>query len=217
MTTTAEAPAVQYKVNQNVKPSSLEGLSEKLLDQHWKLYEGYVANSNLLSAAIQEASKSGAEMNQPRWAELERRFGFEYNGMVLHEYYFAGMKKGAKEPPASSPFASAVSSNHGGFENWKKQFMEIGKMRGVGWTIAYFDPLIKRLVNVWVSDHEAGHIAGFVPIVVMDCWEHAYILDYGAGGRAEYVKTYFRNINWEVVEERFESANHNETISRIKA
>jgi Fe-Mn family superoxide dismutase len=215
MVATAEVEALLYKVNQRIKPSVLEGLSEKLLDQHWKLYEGYVTHANLLSDTLLEASKSGTEIHKPHLAELQRRFGFEYNGMVLHEYYFAGMRRGIKEPPMSSPFSSSAASSHGSFENWKKQFMEIGKMRGVGWTIAYFDPLVQRLVNVWVSDHEAGHIAGFIPVIVMDCWEHAYILDYGAGGRAEYVKTYFRNLNWEVVEERFEAAAQGQTIPRI--
>jgi Fe-Mn family superoxide dismutase len=214
MPITAEAQAVQYKANQSVKPSALDGLSEKLLEQHWKLYEGYVTNSNLLNNAIHDALKSGAEINKPNLAEMQRRFGFEYNGMVLHEYYFGGMKKGVTEPSRNSPFVNALTPNFGSFENWKKQFMEIGKMRGVGWTLTYFDPLVQRLVNVWISDHETGHIAGFVPIIIMDCWEHAYILDYGAAGRGQYVDTYFRNINWDVVTERMEAALQGKIVNR---
>jgi Fe-Mn family superoxide dismutase len=157
------------------------------------------------------------ELNKPNPAELQRRFGFEYNGMVLHEYYFGGMKKGIKQPSQSSPFVSALSESFGSFENWKKQFMEIGKMRGVGWTITYLDPLPQRLVSLWISDHEVGHIAGFIPIVVMDCWEHAFALDYGvtANGRAEYVQTFFRNINWEIHEERLEAAREGKIAKRV--
>lgn len=219
MTTATEIQILQYKVNQSVKPGALEGLSEKLLEQHWKLYEGYVTNSNFLNNAIWEALKSGGEVNKPNLAELQRRFGFEYNGMVLHEYYFAGMKKGVKEPSVASPVISTLASNYGSLENWKKQFMEIGKMRGIGWVITYLDPLAQRLVNVWVSDHEVGNIAGFIPVVVMDCWEHAYVTDFGASanGRVEYIQTFFKNFNWNIVQERLEGAFRGNIISRIKA
>jgi len=213
---TAEAQILQYKVNQGVKPGALEGLSEKLIEQHWKLYEGYVSNVNGLNNAIGEALKTGGEMNKPNLAELQRRFGFEYNGMVLHEYYFANMKKGVKEPSSSSPLVSAFASNYGGTDKWKKQFVEIGKMRGVGWTVTFFDPLAQRLVNTWVGDHEVGHIAGFIPIVIMDCWEHAYITDYGASGRADYVQAFLKNFNWEIVQERFEAALQGKVLARIK-
>ena len=75
------------------------------------------------------------------------------------------------------------------------------------------------MVNVWVSDHEVGNIAGFVPVVVMDCWEHAYVTDFGAtaAGRGDYIQTYFRNLNWDVVQERLEAAQQGKILSRIKA
>src|SRR3954469_12648582 len=89
-------PYVSYEVQQNLKPAGLDGLSDKLLDQHWKLYEGYVTNTNLLNKTIREASDAGTELNKPTVAEMVRRLGFEYNGMVLHEYYFGALKKGTK-------------------------------------------------------------------------------------------------------------------------
>ncbi len=199
-----------YKVRQDLKPKGLDGLSEKLIDQHWKLYEGYVTNTNLLNKLIWDAADANEELNNAKHAEIQRRLGFEYNGMVLHEYYFGALKKGAGERPSSSA-ASKFAEDFGGFDRWKKQFTEIGKMRGVGWAVLNYDPSLGRLNNFWITDHEVGNIAGFVPILVMDVWEHAYVLDYGASaapgaGRAAYLEAYFRNIDWETVAARLEAA-----------
>jgi Fe-Mn family superoxide dismutase len=135
--------------------------------------------------------------------------------MVLHEYYFGALRKGASLP-SSSDLESKLSEDFGSFERWKKQFTEIGKFRGVGWVILNYDPPSKRLNNFWVTDHEVGNVAGFIPILVMDVWEHAYVLDYGSSaaagvGRAAYLETYFKNIDWDVVSERLAIARTNRT------
>ncbi len=193
-------------MRQDLKPKGLDGLSEKLIDQHWKLYEGYVTNTNLLNKLVWDVADSKKELNNAEHSEIQRRLGFEYNGMVLHEYYFGAMKKGIEFPPNSS-LVSKMKEDFGGFDRWKKQFMEIGKFRGVGWVVLSYDPLSKRLQNFWITDHEVGNVAGFIPILVMDVWEHAYVLDYGSSsavgvGRGAYLETYFKNIDWGVVSER---------------
>lgn len=210
MPNTLSIPYPTHQVRNELKPTSVEGLSQKLIDEHWKLYEGYVTNSNLLNKLIWDVLESKKELNNAEQSEIQRRLGFEYNGMVLHETYFEALKKGV-EFPSSSQLASKLSDDFGSFERWKKQFLEIGKFRGVGWVVLSLDPLTKRLQNFWVTDHEDGNVAGFIPILAMDVWEHAYVLDYGSSsaagvGRAAYLKTYFKNINWDVVSKRLENA-----------
>jgi len=211
-------PYPAYEVQQTLKPKALEGLSEKLIDQHWKLYEGYVTNTNLLNKSLWSALDAGTEINKPTVAEMQRRLGFEYNGMVLHEYYFGALRVGTKEPVAASPLGKKLAADFGSFERWKKQFIEIGKMRGIGWVITSFDPLAQRLNTFWVSDHEIGNIAGFIPVVVMDMWEHAYVTDYGASavGRAEYLQAYLKNLDWETTALRLDSALQGKSAPRAQ-
>ena len=211
-------PYAAYEVQQTLKPGALEGLSAKLIDQHWKLYEGYVTNTNLLNKSIWDALDAGTEINKPTIAEMQRRLGFEYNGMVLHEYYFGALRAGTKEPGSSSSLGKKLASDFGTFERWKKQFCEIGKLRGIGWVITSFDPLIRRLNTFWVSDHEIGNIAGFIPVVVMDMWEHAYVTDYGASaaGRGEYLQAYFKNLDWDTTAQRLEAALQGKSASRAQ-
>jgi Fe-Mn family superoxide dismutase len=210
MPNTPAIPYPTHQVRNELKPTSIEGLSEKLIDQHWKLYEGYVTNTNLLNKLIWDVLESKKELNNAEYSEIQRRLGFEYNGMVLHEYYFGALKKGVTLP-AGSPLESKLKEDFGSFERWKKQFVEIGKFRGVGWVILSLDPLSKRLQNFWVTDHEIGNVAGFVPIIAMDVWEHAFVLDFGSSsapgvGRGAYLETYFKNIDWDVVSNRLQTA-----------
>jgi len=209
-------PYANYEVKKNLKPKGLVGLSEKLIDQHWSLYEGYVNNVNLLDKMVWECLQEGRLLQTPPFSELERRLGFEYNGMILHEYYFGGLAAGIPEPGKSSKLAQRFAKDFGSFENWKRQFSEIGKMRGIGWVTTTMDPSTQRLINFWVTDHQLGNVSSFIPIVVMDVWEHAYILDYGAkaGGRTTYIESYLQNLNWEMIEKRMALADQSKVWPR---
>ncbi len=204
MTTTLELPYLTYEVKNNLKPKPLNGLSNKMMEQHWMLYKGYVTNVNLLNKTVWDCLNSGEALHEPRMAEVQRRLGFEYNGMVLHEYYFEQLKRDTLRPAFTSDFSKKLNDDFGSADRWQKQFTDIGKMRGVGWVITALDPGSKRLINMWVSDHEIGHVAGFIPIVVMDVWEHAYVGDFGpnAEGRTSYIETFFRNLDWDVLAKR---------------
>lgn len=185
----------------------LNGISDQTMDMHIKLYEGYVAETNNLTSRIREMLMDGKvdQEEMPAYSELKRRLGFEYNGMVLHEYYFENlMKAGSKEPGATSPFRSASEDSFGAYETWKVDFLGVGKMRGVGWAVCYLNPHNGRLTNHWITLHETGNVAGFVPVLVMDVWEHAFILDYKPSERASYIDSFFCNINWKVVEHRLQ-------------
>jgi Fe-Mn family superoxide dismutase len=181
--------------------SGLNGLSAEQIEQHLKLYSGYVTNTNKLNDQLAELIKGG-DTASPTFGELTRRLGFEYNGMRLHEYYFDNMKGGAGEIDSGSNVAKAIADNFGDFETWKADFMGIGKMRGVGWAILYLDPLTGKLSNHWITLHEEGNIAGFQPILVMDVWEHAFTVDYKPTERAKYLDAFYSNIDWAAVDAR---------------
>jgi superoxide dismutase, Fe-Mn family len=186
--------------------AGLQGISDKTLETHFGLYEGYVKNTNLLNEQLAEQIKAGTAAGaNPHFAELTRRLGFEYNGMRLHEYYFDNMtKSGGGAPPAA--LNDALAQNFGDFETWKKDFTATGAMRGVGWAIAYQDPFNGRISNHWVTLHEDGNIAGFTPILVMDAWEHAFLLDYKPAERPKYIEAFFANIDWAKVASRLKPA-----------
>jgi Fe-Mn family superoxide dismutase len=173
---------------------------------HFKLYEGYVKETNKLNEGIAQFIKDGKvdQEEVPAYSELTRRLGFEYNGMVLHEYYFDNLMSGAGtgDPAQASQFTKAAEASFGSYEIWKADFVGIGKMRGVGWAICYQNPTNGRLSNHWITLHETGNVAGFVPILVMDVWEHAYLLDYKPAERPKYIEAFFSNIAWSEVEQR---------------
>jgi superoxide dismutase, Fe-Mn family len=194
----------------DVKPFDLHGLigiSDRTVEMHLKLYEGYVKGANQLTAQIGEMLKDGSVDHEemPAYSELTRRLGFEYNGMVLHEHYFENVQKGgAPKPDRGSAFVKATEDSFGSYDMWKLDFSSVGGMRGVGWAICYLDPRNGRLSNHWISLHEHGHVAGFIPLLVMDVWEHAYLLDYKPAERAAYIEAFFANIAWKSVEKRLQ-------------
>ncbi|MFI5346045.1 MAG: superoxide dismutase [Elusimicrobiota bacterium] len=186
---------------QELRPHDLDGISEDQIAQHWALYEGYVKNVNILEEKVDLLSWKGDF--GPEFSELKRRAGFEYNGMVLHEHYFGVLKAGQPPLKENSALTEMIVKGFGSFEGWKKQFVAMGHMRGTGWVILYFDPRRRSLTNAWISSHEEGHPSGFAPLLVMDVWEHAYMVDWGAAGRADYVAAFLRNVDWAKVEEKF--------------
>jgi Fe-Mn family superoxide dismutase len=188
--------------------SGLNGISDETLAMHFKLYEGYVTNTNLLNQQIAEMM-SGGQLDATKMAafsEIRRRYGFEYNGMVLHEYYFENMKRqGSPDPDKGSSFRRLAEESFGSYDVWKADFFGIGGMRGVGWAICYQNPANKALSNHWITLHEDGNIAGFTPVVVMDVWEHAFLLDYKPAERPKYIEAFFSNLDWNAVDARLKS------------
>lgn len=178
----------------------IKGLSDNLLKMHFTLYEGYVKNTNALITAIGDMENNNQDRTLAFMA-LQRRFGWEYDGMRLHELYFENL--GQSNPLAiSSDLYKQIVSDFKSFDNWKKEFLSMGLIRGIGWVILYKDPIQNRLFNVWVNEHDLGHLAGGTPLLVMDVWEHAYITEYGLD-RARYIDMFMQNINWDAVMKRF--------------
>jgi len=182
----------------------LDGISDDQVAEHLKLYTGYVKQVNGLNQELSELLGQGkASGKDPAFAELTRRLGFEYNGMILHEYYFSNLRRAAEpKPPAGSGLSQALSDAFGSVDMWKTDFQAMGDMRGIGWVILFQDPATDRLTNHWVTLHQDGVPAGFKPLLVMDVWEHAFMRDYKATEKAKYVEAFFRNIDWQAVEHR---------------
>ncbi len=181
-----------------------EGFSEKALQTHFTLYEGYVKNTNLLLEKLAELRQEGKN-DTPMFAEMKRRFGWEFNGMRLHEYYFSAMTKDAKGLDDSSALAQKITEDFGSVEEWKKDFLATASARGIGWTILAYDSIGKKLINLWVNEHDVGHMAGTHVLLPLDVFEHAFIIDYGTK-KADYLSAFMRIIDWSVVDERYQSA-----------
>ncbi len=188
-----------YTANDYSNLIGMEGFSKAILTNHFTLYQGYVTNTNKLMDTLATMLKEG-KVGTPEYAELKRRMGFEFNGMRLHEYYFGNLGgKGALDQ--SGKLDKKLAGDFGGYQDWEKDFRGTGAMRGIGWTVLYQDNLTGKLFNQWINEHETGHPAGCLPILVMDVFEHAFITDYGLK-RADYIEAFFKNINWDVVESR---------------
>ncbi len=177
----------------------MDGFSEKLLRDHFTLYQGYVKNTNTLVELLDKK-----ELGTPEYAELQRRLGWEWNGMRLHELYFGNMTK-EKKTLSDGPLKQRMESIYGTIENWQKNFIGVGGMRGIGWVVLYLDHQTNELFNVWVNEHDVGHFAGATPLVVMDVFEHAYIADYGIK-RKDYIEKFMANLDWNVIETRYQKS-----------
>ncbi len=169
-------------------------LSDALLKNHFTLYQGYVTNTNKVSDALSSLAKEGKAAT-PEYAELKRRFGWEWNGMRLHELYFGNMVKGGKPIDKNSNLSKKMAADFGSYENWEKDFRATGALRGIGWIVLYHDAASGRLFNTWINEHDVGHLSGATPLLIMDVFEHAYMLDYGLK-KADYIEAFFNAIDW---------------------
>jgi superoxide dismutase, Fe-Mn family len=177
------------------------GFSNQLLTNHFTLYNGYVTNTNKLMDELADLEKQG-KAGTPQYAEMKRRFGWEFDGMRLHELYFGNMSKGGSAIDTGAKLYAKIIEDFGSFENWEKAFKAVGTMRGIGWAILYYDPAGNQLLNTWINEHDGGHLATAVPLLIMDVFEHAFMIDYSLK-RADYIEAFFKAIDWAAVQKRF--------------
>lgn len=180
---------------------ALKGLSEKQLAVHLGLYEGYVKHVNLIREKIAEL-KSAPGDNSYLINELRRRFGFEFDGMRMHEYYFEQLEVGATAHAEESALANAAAEKYGSWDGFIAHIKEVAGTRGIGWVVVYYDPSGRTLHTVFVSDHELGQLSGLPIIFALDLWEHAFMVDYVPAEKKSYVEAYLENVNWSVPEKR---------------
>ncbi len=188
-----------YEAKDYGKLIGMEGFSDALLNNHFTLYKGYVTNTNKLTDTLAAMLKDG-KVGTPEYAELKRHMGWEFNGMRLHEYYFENLG-GKKAPEPTGKLGKKLAQDFGSYEAWLQDFKGTGTMRGIGWTILYQDNVNEKLFNQWINEHDIGHPAGCIPILVLDVFEHAFMIDYGLK-RADYIEAFLKNIDWATVERR---------------
>jgi Fe-Mn family superoxide dismutase len=188
-----------YAAKDYAKLIGMPGFGETLLKNHFTLYHGYVTNTNKLLDTLDQMLKEGKTATS-EFAELKRRLGWEFNGMRLHELYFENL--GGKAPlDAGGKLARKLTEYFGSVQAWEAEFKATGAMRGIGWAVLYQDPASGRLINLWINEHDVAHPAGCTPILIMDVFEHAFMLDYGLK-RADYIEAFFKNVDWQAAESR---------------
>jgi Fe-Mn family superoxide dismutase len=188
-----------YTAKDYSKLVGMDGFSEALLKNHFTLYQGYVTNTNKLLDALDRMLKDG-QTGTTEYAELKRRLGWEFNGMRLHEYYFENLG-GEGIIRKDGNLAAKLTAGFGSCEAWERDFRATGAMRGIGWAVLYQDVASGRLMNFWINEHDVAHPAGGNPLLIMDVFEHAFMLDYGLK-RADYIEAFFRNVDWSAAERR---------------
>lgn len=179
------------------------GFSNNALKTHFKLYEGYVTNVNKLKELLEKA-----EPGTSHFAELKRRFGWEFNGMRLHEIYFSSFGNKETKLDEQSELSKKIIDQFGSIEAWQEDFKATAMMRGIGWAILYYEQSADRLFNVWVNEHDAGHLGGAKILLPLDVFEHAFMLDYGTD-RISYVDAFLQAVNWDVVKDRITKTQDN--------
>ena len=187
----------------NIPP--LKGISSKNVEEHLKLYAGYVKNANLILEKTEELKKD-SDKNAYVLGEIVRRFGFEYNGMRNHEVYFSSFEGGSKAITDSSSLKKMIAETWGSFEAWTSEFKVLALTRGIGWAMLYYDRKDGRLLNAWIDEQHLGQLQDCALILGLDMWEHSFVADYQPSGKKNYVEDFFANINWEIIEGNLESA-----------
>ncbi len=183
----------------------LKGISSKNIEEHLKLYAGYVKNLNGIFTQIGELMSDPVK-NAYVIGELHRRIGFEYNGMRNHEIYFDLLSDGAKPLPENSEFKKHIETQAPSVDAAMGGFKTLAMTRGVGWAILYWDKKSEQLVPAWIDEQHLGQLQGCTPVLALDMWEHSYVADYQPSGKKQYVEDFFANLNWEKVENNFKNA-----------
>jgi len=182
----------------------IKGISKKQIDEHLKLYNGYVTHTNKILDQLKEWKANNGDPYLI--SELQRRLGFEFDGMRSHEYYFGALEGGPKDFPKEGPLAKAFIEASGSLENAHKDFVALAMTRGVGWAITYWDNDYKRIQSAWVDEHHLGHLSSLDIILAVDMWEHAFMVDYLPGEKKTYVESYLQTLNWETIENNLKRA-----------
>lgn len=183
----------------------LKGISAKTIEEHLKLYAGYVKHSNLIQTKIEELSQD-SEKNAYALGEVQRRFGFEYNGMRNHEVYFESLSGGASNLNPETELAKSIAYLWGSYDKWLTKFKALAMTRGIGWAMLYLDRKEHRLLMTWVDEQHLGQLQDCTLVLALDMWEHSFVADYQPSGKKQYIEDFFTNLNWSKVEENFKGA-----------
>ena len=191
-------------IEQKFQIPHLEGISAKTIEEHLKLYAGYVKNTNLIIEHGLELAKDPGK-NVYELGELQRRFGFEWGGMRNHEIYFSLLEGG---PNTNAPtLIKKIEEQWNSFDIFLTRMKMLAMTRGVGWAMLYYDKKTNTLIPAWVDEQHVGQLADCQIVFALDMWEHSYVADYLPSGKKQYIDDFFHNINWSVAERYFVEAS----------
>src|SRR3989338_10927767 len=176
--------------------NGLEGLSLKMLAEHFKLYEGYVKKANEIQEKIAAADKSEANASYSYIGELKRQETFSVNGIKLHEVYFGHL--GGDGVP-SGELVKMIERDFESLDKWQEDMIVTG-ISARGWAVLAYDFKDNRLHNYGADAHNVGAVWAAIPLIVLDVYEHAYFMDYGVN-RKDYISSFFKNLDWEFANE----------------
>lgn len=180
---------------------SLTGISEKQIEVHLGLYNGYVKNLNTLIEEISTLEKD-PEQHMLALETLRRRIGWEFNGMRNHEFYFAQFEKDPHPYEAATTLRTALSHTYATFDDFIAHFKRICLSRGPGWALLVQDRTTKELFTTWTTEHEQGMLADCQILLAADMWEHAFMVDYTPAEKAKAVDAFLANVHWGAAEQR---------------
>ena len=193
------------------RPWLLQGLSPKLIESHYENnYGGALRRLNAIAAQLEGADFAklpGFTLNGLKREEL-----IAHNSVILHELYFASLGGDGRDPGS---FAEVLSCDFGSVDRWKAEFAAMGRALGggSGWVLLTYVPREGRLANQYASDHSQS-LAGGIPVLALDMYEHAYHIDFGANVAA-YIDTFLRNIDWKGVAARYQGASKVEPLADL--
>ena len=170
----------------------LDGITKKMIDEHFKLYQGYVKKSNEIQKKIKEADKSEANASYSYIGELKRQETFSVNGMKLHEVYFGHLGGSGEQ---KGELVKMIENDFGSLDAWKEDMIATG-LCARGWAVLAYDYRDNKLHNYGADAHNIGAVWGAIPLIVLDVYEHAYFIDYGVN-RKDYINSFFKNLDWD--------------------
>ncbi len=195
--------AETWEAKDKLKPRGLEGISDQQIDYHFDVhYKGYVTKLNEIWSKLPDVDLGKANQNYSDLREMKLEEAFNYDGSMLHEYYFESLSKEHVEIPAS--VKEQIDKDFGSYDNFVKLFKAVGTAFR-GWAHLIFDLNYGKLRVVGADIHSASAIWNALMILPLDVYEHAYYTDYGAK-RAPYMDAFMKNVNWKVVEKRLNRA-----------
>jgi len=181
-------------------------LSADNVENHKKLYEGYIANFNEANLKLDSVNKSGVNSSRSEFRSLKLDETYNLNGVYLHELYFANIGDNRSEIKMDSLSYMRLARDFGSFDNWQKDFLACCNGSQNGWAITYLNTYTQTYMNAMVDMHTNNIPFGSIPIVVMDVWQHAYYRDYLKDVNT-YCKAMMKQLNWNVIEERVVKAD----------
>jgi len=192
----------------------LKGISDRQLQEHRNLYNGYVNQYNRIVELLEKADSNAANPHFSEWGELKRRESWAHNGALLHQLYFENLGEAGTTKPEKRAIA-IINRDFGSIEAFKTELLNAGKVVPVGWVMWAYSTIDQKTHVYSIEQHMNHTPIGILPLLILDVFEHAYMIDYGTA-RPPYLEAFWENLNWKTVEERIEQLFHPSLTGEIE-